>query len=199
MYPDQNQQPRQSDQVPGMEYLDQISTKPVSKLAFINRKVLVGGGVIAVLLVVLVITLAMSSGGGTPSSETLGARFDSLNKLLDYSNNNSINSSDIKKAVAETLIVVSSDKYQLSKAVSIPKASKETVAREAVDTTIADLDKAKSTGNLGAKYTAALRNKIDEILVSLNDLRSKASGTSRITIEKSIADFTEMRARLDVN
>jgi hypothetical protein len=198
MYPDQNQPTPQPDQVPGMEYLDQIAAKPVSKLAFINRKVLVGIGAIAVLLIVLVVVLA-TTGGGTPSSETLSARFDSLNKLLDYSSNNSINSSDIKKAAVETSIVASSDKYQLSKVVSLPKASKETSAREAVDSTIADLDKAKSTGNLGAKYTAALRSKIDEILASLNDLRDKASGNSRIMIDKSITDFTEMRVRLDIN
>lgn len=181
-----------------MEYLEHISTKPPSKFSFINRKILIGAIAFVVLLVILIIVTVIVNNRGQSSSGSLSAQLSSFNTLVAYNSSNVVNSSEITKITAEASLVAASAQNQLTNVTTLPKPSKELLASEAVDTTVDELDMAKSTGNLSQKYTAALLDKLDDILASLEQLRGQVNSDSkRQIVEDVVINFTEIRNRLD--
>lgn len=189
MYPEQNQ----FEPTNGMEYLDQISTKPPSKFSFINKKILIGAATFIVLLVILLVVNAVTSNRSTGVSETLSAQLSSLSTLIEYGEKNDVGT---RQVIAESSLILTSSQNQLSSVVSLPKPSKEAIARENVAGTTTALDSARSTGNLSGKYIAATISKIDEILLSLEKLLDNAnSSTKRQTVSDVIDNFTELRNR----
>jgi hypothetical protein len=194
MDPAQNQ----TSPVTGMEYLNQISTKPPSKFSFINRKILIGAIAFVVLLVGLIIATAVLNNRDTSSSELLSAQLTSFNTLVNYNSNNEINNAAVKKVTAEASLITASAKTRLATVTTLPSPSKEVTAGEAVNSTIEMLNLAKSTGNLSQKYIAALQSKLQEILASLDQLYQQASSASRRqVIEEVKSDFIEINNRLD--
>ena len=188
---------KQADpEVTGMEYLEQISAKPPSKFSFINRKVLIAAAAFLIVLISLIIVSAVVGNRNAGNAETLSAQFASLSTLVDYGKKNDIGDSAVSKVVAETSLTLSSAKSQLGKFVTLPKPSNELVASEAVDDTVTDLNIAKSTGNLSTEYPAALKRKINEIIVSLTNLRSGMNADGRQTVDQLLANFTELNSRL---
>ena len=194
MNPEQNQ----TESLSGMEYLDQISIKPPSKFSFINKKILIGAVAFVVLLVILLVANVATSNRSSGVAETLSAQLSSLSTLISYGENNDINNTAVKQAVAEASLVIASSKSQLSGVTTLPNASKEAIARENVAGTTATLDSARSTGNLSSKYATAVRDKIDEVLLSLEKLLEGTSSTAnRQVVVDVISNFTEMRNRFN--
>jgi|GEM_PF-3456710 len=196
MYPNQNQPP---DATNGMEYLEHISrqAKPPSRLSFINRKVLIIIVAFFVVLIALIIANVALSNRGTTNSEALSIKLGGLSSLIEYGTRNQIGDSAVKKTTAETSLVTSSIKVSLGRVMTLPTASKAAIAADGVDDIIAELDAAKSTGNQGQIYTAAVRSKINEVIEILDTLLYQAGSTSRPVIENAIIDFTEISRRLE--
>jgi len=191
MDPNQNQ-PATS----GMDYLDHIAAKPPSRFSFINRKILIAGVAVLVLLISLIIANAVVGNRGASQAATLNAQFSSLSTLVAYGPKNKISDSDLNKAVADATLTLASAKNQLSKAVTLPKPTADLTAAEGVSKTIAALDAAKSSGNQSGEYSAALRDKIDSIIVSLTSLRDALGANGQKIVDQQIANFTELNTRL---
>ncbi|MDR2524426.1 MAG: hypothetical protein LBC95_02710 [Candidatus Nomurabacteria bacterium] len=199
MYPEQEPNDNQLPAVHSdLDYLNQIATKPTpSRFGFLDKKILILIGVVGVLIIATIVLAAVNSGSKTtPSGEILRARLGGLVTLIDFGNQNITNTS-LGKVTAEASLVISSNQYLLSSTIGTAAVKPETAAVESVDSIVANLETAKSMGDLDNQYLKAILSQFGSVKTALLNFASEsASSASQSTINETIANIDELVDRL---
>lgn len=188
------------------DYLNKISASP-AKPSLFSGKLLILISLIAVMIVGVAIAGIMSGGNKikNASGEVLGQRMINLRELVTYGRDNGVSGSEVNRVMDETDLVLLSRTNDLTpyyaskdgKTNTFTAPTQEVAAAYSLDTTKAELDKAKSNSNLSSVYVETLR----EALAETEDLIQKLYAGSqsqdlKSALEQTYIDFTALSNRL---
>lgn len=184
-----------------IDYLNEISSKPPSRLSFggLNPKIVIIGGIFLFIIILMSVAVIVLSNNSDPASNTLAAKISGLETILKYSEDNRDSfDSSIADLVSEIRITTASDKNQLTSSINLPsKIDKKSLAAENTTAVIDELDSAKSTGRMSDEYIEALQIKIDEIISLLEaNLQEVKKTSTKESLRNVILDYKELSGRL---
>ena len=184
-----------------IDYLNEISSKPPSRLSFggLNSKIVIIGGIFLFIIILMSVAVIVLSNNSNPASNTLAAKISGLETILKYSEDNRDSfDSSIADLVSEIRITTASDKNQLTSSINLPsKIDKKSLAAENTTAVIDELDSAKSTGRMSDEYIEALQIKIDEIISLLEaNLQEVKKNSTKESLRNVILDYKELSGRL---
>ncbi|MDR1300837.1 MAG: hypothetical protein LBK50_03980 [Candidatus Nomurabacteria bacterium] len=180
-------------------YLNQISAQPGRKKFLDKKMLIVAGGGLLVLIIVIVIIASSSGGGGNVKQDIAKAQAQYANAMdiIDYGNKN-LGSSSLSRVTATAALVVGTQSSKFTSLNGKTKLSKEQKAAVG-DTKQAttDLNATKAAGRLDGSFKTELGARIDEVLETLEDIRtSKATKTNRDMAKSYISQLNEIKLRL---
>ena len=157
-----------------LDYLNSIAPAPAKKSVTVPGKLFVVIGIGMIVLVTLVaIVGALGNTGASLGrrAQELGQAIANLQSIIEYGNDNAdYISSDLAGVTAETNLVTTSHKVQLSKLIPLAvNEDGEATEAEADETTTEDLGTALAQGNLSGTYQTALQERLANVYQAANN------------------------------